>query len=600
MPLARTIAAMILTMSLASCGGGGGSIPADLRLVANIGSLQGQHLALGDPRQLQQTSMVSQWLNRLNWSQWSTQLASLFMGSAHAQQITVAACANTTLMGTLDAIHWAPVGLTTDTKTNGCIQQMQDAGRFLVLKASNITNSAGQLCDLITIAKSTGDTACIRLDVPNRSVSGAPQFNLGINLQQWNRQGQLSANGQYFFIGFLGTENRAVSYSGFLRLDLSGVSPVPSLAYYETGPQSTSDWTINGHHNFWASFWPQNNGDLVFAQYTPDNASMSSGQVDHYHVIYEPELSDPLLIKKALFNSNTTSADPAIGGYQIQPETSRLAAWIKAQYSSVGNMFFDSEVLPNPDSAASEHAFYIIANASNIQANSCPLSDRLLIKVTTDPTTQQVQFEDLGSTGLGNGWGSSPDSTDIMIDPNNSTHLVSITVQATGGGSDTVTANRLTRQLSASNCDQNAAVSPIITASAEVLNSSQNLRNLSSFVNETRAYLFLRTVNNNESDTDSLNRCVQGQGCLIDATSLFLAYDKAANTVKRIDLTPIHQGDYRLKAAISSATSDKVYLVLNKSPANTTVYAELTQDGVRNLIELPAGINLRSIIVSGS
>ena len=107
-------------------------------------------------------------------------------------------------------------------------------------------------------------------------------------------------------------------------------------------------------------------------------------------------------------------------------------------------------------------------------------------------------------------------------------------------------------------------------------------------------------MNNNESDTDSLNRCVQGQGCLIDATSLFLAYDKAANTVKRIDLTPIHQGDYRLKAAISSATSDKVYLVLNKSPANTTVYAELTQDGVRNLIELPAGINLRSIIVSGS
>lgn len=284
---ARIIATLILAMTLVSCGGGGGSSSsANLTLASNIGSLSGQHLALGNPDQLTKTSLVSQWLDHLDWKRWGTRLTDLLMGSAIAQQISVATCANTTLMGTLDAINWSPVLLTADPKKTACINQMQDAGKFLVLKASNVTNTAGEVCDLITIAKSTGNTSCIRLPIPNRALSGAPQFNLGLDLQQWNRQGQLSANGNFFFIGFLGTENRSASYSGFLRLDLTGASPRTSFAYYEAGPQSTVDWSSNSHHNFWGSFWPQNNGDFVFTQSTPYNASMSSGKVDHYHVIY--------------------------------------------------------------------------------------------------------------------------------------------------------------------------------------------------------------------------------------------------------------------------------------------------------------------------
>jgi hypothetical protein len=461
-----------------------------------------------------------------------------------------------------------------------------------------VTNSAGQLCDLITISKSSGDTQCIRIDIPQRSLSGAPRFNLGIDLQQWNRQAQLSSNGDYFVVGFLGTDNRAASYSGFLRLNLKGSSPAASLAYLETGPQSTSDWTINGHHNFWASFWPQNNGDLVFTQYTPDNASMTSGKIDHYHVIYEPELTDPMRIKKVLFNSNKTNADPAIGGYQIDAAMSPLAAWIKGQYNNVGNMFFDSEILPNPDSSASGHVFYIIANASNVQTQTCAQSDRLLIKVTTDPVAMQVSYEDLGSTGLGNGWGSTPDNTGIMIDPRDKTQLVSISAQATGDNS-TLTLTRLTRQLNANTCDDKASITQV-EASQDILGSTQNIMNLSSFVNETRSYLFMRSVNNNDSDTDIANRCVQDQGCLIDTSSLFMVYDKVARTVGRINTAPLNQGDYRLKAAISSPTSDKVYLVLSRSASRNAVYAELTKDGIQNIIELPAEINLQSIIVSGS
>ena len=600
MTTARIMATLVLIMSLAACGGGGGSTPGSLTLAPNIGSLSSQHLALADPTQLKQTSLLSQWLDPVKWRRWGTQLASLFMGSAHAQQITVANCVNTTLIGTTDAVHWSPVLLTANPKQTACINQMQDAGAFLVLKASNITNTAGALCDLITIAKDTGDTSCIRLDIPNRAVVGAPQFNLGIDLQQWNRQGQLSANGHYFFIGFLGTGNRAASYSGFLRLDLTGATPIPSLAYYETGIQSTADWSINGHHNFWASFWPQNNGDLIFAQYTPENGSMSSGTVDHYHVIYEPQLTDPMLIKKALFNSNYSSAEPEIGGYKIVPATSPLAAWIQSRYNNVGNMFFDSEVLPDPDSTAGRHTFYIIANASNIQAQACPLSDRLLVKISTDPVTMQVSYEDLGSTGLGNGWGSTPGTTDIMIDPNDSSHLVTITARATVSGGNTLTVDRLTRQLSASPCDNTSAISTSIVASTEISNNSQSQMNLSSFVNETRSYLFMRSVNNNPDDNDPANQCLASQGCLIDASSLFLVYDKVANAVSNVDISLLNNGQYRLKSAVSSITSDKVYLILHRSTSSTTVYAELTKEGVRNLIELPTGINLQSIIVSGS
>lgn len=219
--------------------------------------------------------------------------------------------------------------------------------------------------------------------------------------------------------------------------------------------------------------------------------------------------------------------------------------------------------------------------------------------MTSDPVTQQVHFEDLGSTGLGNDLGSSPDNTDIMIDPNSPSHLITITARASEPANGTLTIERLTRQLRDSNCDSTTTVSTLDVPS-EILSTRQNSMNLSSFVNETRSYLFMRSVNNNTEDTDPANRCVLNQGCLIDTNSLFLAYDKAANTVVRVDLGTLANGDYRLKSAISSSTSDKVYLILNKAPANHTVYAELTKEGVRNIIQLPAGINLQSIIVSGS
>jgi hypothetical protein len=151
MKLDRIFATLWITLSLVSCGGGGGSTPTSFTLASNIGTLEGQHLALGDPRQLQQTTWVSQWLDPRNWQEWGSTIAGLLMGAAHAQQITIANCAETTLLGSLDAIHWSPIALTQDPKTNACINQMQDAGRFLVLKASNVTNSAGQLLSLIHI-----------------------------------------------------------------------------------------------------------------------------------------------------------------------------------------------------------------------------------------------------------------------------------------------------------------------------------------------------------------------------------------------------------------------------------------------------------------
>lgn len=602
----------ILTAVLSACGGGGGggssstnsgsTTASSTVLTSSVGSLTASHMTVGDLTQFNGGTTLAQNVTNLlkglyNWA----------IPSAIAQ--TVSTCSSSTLIGSSNNSSWNIIGLTGSTSSPPCVTRIQDAGKYVVLKVTGVTDSSGNICDLVAIQKSSGQTTCINVPLPNRATTGNPDFYLGLTNFF---PAELTLNGNYFTIGFYTSSKNANAYSGFLRLDLSGSSPTSAIAYMEYGAVSGN--TINGHNLFWGEFWPQENGDLVFTRFSPTSNSggTQNGIVSHFYLVVNPSLADPTQAMAVLFNKNYDSATLPVNVSQFYTSdivNSPVASWFKTQYSDTSTVIYNSEVMPNPTSSATEHSFFIqLNNDSTLHNSLCGNITNGLVKGTVNASTGTVTFQDYGGTGVGAGWGTHTRTSNIILDNAKQNF---ITLKWRPAPSDTTNHTldvvKLVRAITPMACDQNpvslyteAMQSGTVVSGSVTTNGYTSVSADVPFTYETSGSIFMM---NFDAIHDSQQNCLNSSGtCPIPSASKAYVYDKVAGTVSPISLSPLIGSNYYVIQEISSITSSRVYMNLidNSSNPAPKIYAELTPTGFQNVIKFPASVTLSQFMISGN
>jgi len=612
--LLLSIAAISIGLVVIACGGGGGggsstsssSTSNSTVLSSSVGSLTASHLTVGDPAQFSGGTTLAENFKSLlkgfyNW----------MIPSAIAQ--TVSACSSNTLIGSSNNSTWNIIGLTGSNATPPCVNRIQDAGRYIVLKVTGITDSGGNTCDLVAIQKSSGQTTCINVPLPNRATTGDPDFYLGLTNYF---PAELTLNGNYFTIGFYTGQQNSSAYAGFLRLDLSGSTPTSAIAYMEYGSASSTfgNTTVNNHNLFWGEFWPQENGDLIFTQFTPTSKSGGTqyGIASHYYLVVNPALLDPTKAMAVLYNQNYDSASrpsDVAQSYTSDIVKSPVGSWFKSKYADTTQIIYNSEVMPNPFSSASEHSFFIqLNNDSALHNNLCGNITNGLIKGIINASTGAVSFQDYGGTGIGAGWGAHTRTSNIILD---NTKQNFVTLKWRPAPSDpsnqTLDVVKLVRSITPMSCDQDP--SSIYTESmipGTVVSGSVTTNGYAStsadvpFTYETSNSIFMM---NFDAIHDAQQNCLNNNGsCPIPASSKALVYDKITGVVTSIALSPLMGSNYYVTREMSSITSSRVYMSLidnSQSPA-PNIYAELTPTGFQNIIKLPPAVKLSQFMISGN
>ncbi|MDE1892664.1 MAG: hypothetical protein KGI13_09260, partial [Betaproteobacteria bacterium] len=441
MSVTKKLLILLFMFLLSSCGGGGGggssssASGSSTTLASSVGSLSNYQVTAGNTLSLNGSTTLS--FNSI----FRIILAKFNDGIISSARASVSSCSSSGLVATSDNQNWSLIGLSSSTSTPACVSQIQDAGNYLVLAVSGVTDSSGNACDLAVIAKSTGNTTCITVPLANRATSGAPIFFLDPSNAQ--TPGQLTLNGNYFFVGFYTASNVSSAYEGFLRLDFTGAVPTASIAYLSYGsadPQNSQ--RINGESIFWAPYYPMENGDLMFTQFNLTGSASAVPQigiVQTYYVVVNPSLSDPTTAVKALVNQTTTTSSD---GYSIDLTNSPIAPIVTPLAGDITQIHYNNDAYPDPSASATVHSFYINVGTNSstyqpacVNQNGANTSTLLLKGVVS--TNGTLTFTNYGGSNLGNGLGANSLSNDVTPDGNG--NLVTLLWKATSPTSFTVT-----------------------------------------------------------------------------------------------------------------------------------------------------------------
>jgi hypothetical protein len=599
---------LIFFVFIASCGGKTESNNNSV-LSSSVGSLSNKILTVGDPtsfsggRKLAQNSSFRILLAKIS---------NFFIAPALAEPIGSCSTSANNLIGTTDQATWNIIGLTSSPNSSACVSRIQDAGRYLVMSVNGLTDGSGKKCDLVTINKSTGQTSCINLSLPNRSVTGDPDFYLGLTNFF---PAELTLNGNFFTIGFF-TKDHPNAYVGFLRIDLSGDIPTSFIEYMEYGA-ATSTYgvtTVNNHNIFWGEYWPLENGDLIFTSFdiavglTDPVTGYQSGTASHYYIVANPNLSDPTKAMAVLFDKSVISTtNVPYPTYYSDVENSPVAIWFKGNYTDASAIYYDNEVMPNPSSSLTEHSFFIkLGNYSDLARTICsgPFS---IIKGTVDVSNGNISFENYGPSGIGNGWGTHTRTSNITIDGNTDNwHDLKWRVDSANTSQIEVYTTR--RNMTPNSCDSVPMViytGPLPSGTPVTYDGRGTIvtgTGDAPYTYETATSIFMQSFNSNPGDPNTYCAQNNGLGCSIGSYGLVLVYDKASGSVNSIPLSPLSNSNYAINSEMSSITSSRVYVTATDmaSLPVRNIYAELTLTGFKNVIELPAGINFSQFMVSGN
>ena len=568
-PACRAVlAALIAGLLLTGCGGDAApEPPPPAVLLASVGGLQGQQLAIGDSASL-------------NGSQ-------PLMGVQSTSGALTAACSGTTLVATRDGVRWQPIALTDARLPQPCVNQMQDVGDFLVIKTIGLLNVTLQSCDLALIRKRDGQTSCIIAPLPERQRSGEPVFGLGLDLGESNRSAQLSANGRFLMVPFNTQANPAFAYAGFLRFDLTASRPSVDLAYLESGEFDASAGSINGHQLTWGAFRVLDNGDLVFTEFTRSSASPDAGTVRQFYAVNTPGLNNPAAVEKYLISVSDEQ-------YRVDVLNSPLGRWVKAQHPGLTALYADSDVLSGPPSDGLA-GFHSLISGEGFSADACGNGPRHLIRVRPDRASGSLVFEMLGSTSLGGTHGSRPDGRPVRV-ASDAASLYGLRWDLAHAGTGKAGVRFMRRSLTAGACDETELTVLSLAVDASV--QAQGLA-LNGFMSETRDTVFLRTFDEAAGAARRDKSCQTGLNCSISSTSLLLAYDKASRTVSNVPLGLLASRRYRLEAAHAMRLGDELSFSLSTADGETRATAVLSSKGLKSLIELPRGVRPASRLVSG-
>lgn len=584
--LVKALGCGFMVGALASCGGGGGGSTTtsggatneSTQLTASVGDLTGYQLTAGNAADLSGSTTIAfggavkTILAKLN---------NFFISTAKAQSIS--ACSSSGLNGTSNKQQWNLIGLSTSKTTPACVSQIQDAGKYLVLQASGVTDSSGNACDLVTISKSSGATTCLRLSLPNRASVGSPIFYLDPSNGQ--RPGQLTLNGKYFFAGFYTKSNSSPEYTGFARLDFTGATPTVSVPYASYGVCSSIDCTrLNSQDIFWAPYYPMENGDLMFTQFNlTGNANVvpNIGIVQTYYVVANTALADPTQAVKALINQTVTTPTD---GYSIDMSNSPLGAFVAPLNGGATEAHYNNDAFSDPAASATNHSFFLNVN-TNASALSCGTSTLLIRGIVSSAGV--LSLTNYGGSNLGNGLGANALSNDVT--PDSSGNLFTLLWQATSSTAYTVT--KYTRPLTQGICGTSQVVYTGTSTGLTVGNISiQTIRSANTVYMQNFPYW-----------KEAGGSCQLTLGCPL-ASKIALGYDLATGTVTPILLSPLNGSQYYVYGEYSASTADRLYFKINDNSTTppSVVTAQLTPTGFQNIIKFKSGVAVPSSVVNGA
>lgn len=605
---------IVSVVLIASCGGGGGGgssasgTEAGTTLVSSVQNISTSTMTVGNASAASGVTEIVLLDRVINFFK---ALTYPFVDTAFASNIGSCSSSTSQLIGSQTLRSWSVMSLTTSSSSS-CVNSFQDAGNYIVLATTGVTDSSGNICDLVVITKASGNTSCINLPLTNRGSTGNPLFLLGPNSFP---TAQLTANGNYFFVGFY-TNNSSAAYIGFERIDFSGSSPSGSIAYLEYGTQVSQCMgtpSVNGHNLFWSSYWAQENGNFTFDQFNPIQCSSSPATgISKYYYVDVNGTTDPLNPALYLFDQHTVTTS---GAYEIDNSNSPLGVWIQSliagnstyqtwQNSAGTHWYFGAEVLPGGSTSVSDLSFYIVVgNGSGSLPNTCSTSGtnvygtnsgingNELIKVTI--SNSQVNFQDFGATNIGTGYGANPVTDNVYL-TGGGQYLNS--VHWTADTNSNLSVMKITRQLSASQCDSYSLVSPTtplavptsLSGNISVVGNGNFVAHAYPFTYRSKDYIYMYSFNSNPGDPN----CTSTSGCTIPGDAQIWAYNKSTDTITVVPITQLTGGGtiYYSTQTISNPLSNKISNTMIDASGNK-YWSSIGTSGVQKLIQFPSGFN---------
>ncbi len=610
--MSRTIKLAITSVAfifIVSCGGGSGGGTANggsTSLTTSIQNVSSSTMTVGNSNSANgsiQIVLLNSFRNLLK------SFGNSLIKSAFAQSVSSCQNANNSqLIGSQDSKSWTVMGLTTSTSSPSCVTGFQDAGNYLVLAVNGVTNGSNNICDLVVITKSNGNTTCINLPLPNRNLTGNPSFVLSAAGYLTGATGQLSANGNYFLTGFY-TNNSSSAYIGYELLDFTGPSPSGKLVYAEYGTQvSNCDGTpsVNGHNIFWSSFWLQENANFVFNQFNVTQCSVTPATgISKFYYVDSNNTTDPLNPVKYLFNVNAvTSTD----GYGIDT-TSPLATWLNTNIPSGSNWHFGSEILPGGSTSTLDLSFYIVTGGgvnnncttgtgTSVYGVGTGINGQELLKVVIN--NGNVTFQDYGATNIGTGFGANP-LTDNAYLTSDGQNLVSVHWTDDNGSMKVM---QITRALNATACDSYSKISPPSSVNTPVSLSGQIstvdngnfVARSFPFTYRSKDYIYLYGFNSNPGDPS----CTSTNGCKVNSDTQIWAFNKSSNSISIVSINQlIGLTTFYSTETISNPLSNKVTNTLLDSSGNK-YWVSINPTGITKMIKFPSSFDISKGFISGS
>ena len=575
-----------------------------LQLKSNIGTVHGKYLTAGNVANLNKIASTKN-----VFSVFLDKLSSLMLPQAHA---TIQACSTFVGHSGLESQSWDVINLVQDSTQTACVQQVQDAGRYLVLAPQNLQQADGTPCDLVTIEKTSGDTACIYLALSNRATTGNPFFHLGIESN--NFPGQLSLNGSYFFVSFYTNfyADGSLGYVGHLRLDFTTAVPnslITQLYYGNIGQfQAVQEVTVESGkvYGIFSELLPTENGDYIYTRSDQTDKSTDLKGVpiaivsDYTYVVVDSLQSDPSLQKTVLYIRSSNGVDA--GSYGVNINESPVGIWWKAQkQADLTQMRYGGQIFPDlmeVNSSPNFKTFYFALLPVNYNDPMCGNTQDQIIKATIETATGDISFEQMGPSGLGNGYGTHRLTDDVFLSSDLNNYF-SLHISA-NSSSDVLTMLKRTNALSSSSCPYIETTIYSEPYSAGTI-SPQN----GTFSYETGEGVFLLNNSGGQyGDTDGYGFSCDWNfgGCQFTGTSVILYYDKSNGNVTNVPLAPFNTLDYSLSIfnIISSITSDRLNVqILDATTRQLKYTADLTVNGFEGIIEYADPLVLQTDVVSG-
>jgi hypothetical protein len=513
-----------------------------LKLKSNIGTVHGKYLTAGNAANL--NKIVSA---KSGFSEFLQKVSNLILPEAHA---TIQACSTFVGHSGIENQSWDVINLVQTGTQTACVQQVQDAGRYIVLAPQNLQQADGTPCDLVTIEKASGKTTCIYLPLSNRAKTGDLLFYLGANPIGIIPGGQLSLNGNYFFIGFYNGNitNGSLGYVGHLRLDFTNAVPNSLITQLHYGNldnfQGSQEVTVEGGkiYSIFSELLPTENGDYIYTKTDQTDKLTNSNGIpialirDYTYVVVDPLQSDPSLQKTVLYIRSLNGADSSTYGININE--SPVGLWWKTQMQTdVAEMSYGGQIIPNlaiVSSSPTHRDFYFPIFPVNYADPICGNQIDQIIKATIVTATGEISFERIGPFGLGNGAGRHRLTDNIFLSSGLSTYF-SLYISANPPSGE-LTMLKRTNGLSSSSC-------PYIetTIYSEPYSAGTISPHNASLSFETAEGVFLMNISESIfGDSSGYGFSCDwnsGKGCQFTGSSVILYYDKSNATVTSVPLT---------------------------------------------------------------